>query len=161
MTARPRRRALLALGSNLGDRARYLRDAVAAIPDIVAVSDVYETDPVGGPDQQAFLNTVVELDTALSGRDLLEVCRDRERAAERVRIERWGPRTLDVDVLWIDGETVDEPDLEIPHPRMFERAFVLVPTADVAADVLPAGYDVAAEAEVNGVRNVGRLEDRL
>lgn len=160
MTARPRRRALLALGSNLGDRARYLRDAVAAIPDIVAVSDVYETDPVGGPDQQAFLNTVVELDTALSGRDLLEVCRDRERAAERVRIERWGPRTLDVDVLWIDGETVDEPDLEIPHPRMFERAFVLVPTADVAADVLPAGYDVAAEAEANGVRNVGRLEDR-
>jgi len=159
MTERPRRRALLALGSNLGDRVVYLRDAVAAIPDVVAVSDAYETDPVGGPEQEPFLNAVVALDTTLSGRELLEVCREREQAAERVRIERWGPRTLDVDVLWIDGETVDEPDLEIPHPRMFERAFVLVPTADVAIDVLPDGYDIAAEAEANGVRNVGRLAD--
>ena len=94
MTERPRRRALLALGSNLGDRVVYLRDAVAAIPDVVAVSDAYETDPVGGPEQEPFLNAVVALDTTLSGRELLEVCREREQAAERVRIERWGPRTL-------------------------------------------------------------------
>ena len=158
MTGRPRRRALLGLGSNLGDRVALLRDAVAAIPDVVSVSDVYETDPVGGPDQQAFLNLVVALDTSCSPRELLEVCREREEAAERVRVVRWGPRTLDVDVLWIDGETVDEPDLIVPHPRMFERAFVLVPLADVAADVLPAGYEVEEAADAEGVRRLGPLD---
>ena len=158
MTGRPRRRALLGLGSNLGDRVAFLREAVAAIPDVVAVSDAYETDPVGGPDQQAFLNLVVALDTERTARELLDVCREREEAAERVRIVRWGPRTLDVDVLWVDGETVDEPDLIVPHPRMFERAFVLVPVADVAADVLPPGYDVEAAASAEGVRRLGPLE---
>jgi 2-amino-4-hydroxy-6-hydroxymethyldihydropteridine diphosphokinase len=153
------RRALLGLGSNMGDRVDHLRRAVAAIPDFVAVSDAYETDPVGGVEQDPFLNVVVELDTALSPRALLEVCRTREEAAERVRVIRWGPRTLDVDVLWVDGETVDEPDLEVPHPRMFERAFVLVPLADLAPDLLPGGYDAAAAAVAEGVRNVGRLED--
>ena len=85
MTERPRRRALLALGSNLGDRAVFLREAVAAIPDVVDVSFAYETDPVGGPDQQPFLNLVVMLDTELGPYELLEVCRAREAAAERVR----------------------------------------------------------------------------
>ena len=127
------RRALLGLGSNMGDRVEYLRAAVAAIPDVVAVSDAYETDPVGGVEQDPFLNVVVELDTAHTPHELLEVCRERERDAERVRTIRWGPRTLDVDVLWVDGETVDDPpELLVPHPRMFERAFVLVPLADVA-----------------------------
>ena len=153
------RRALLGLGSNMGDRVDYLRGAVAEIPDLVALSDAYETDPVGGIEQDPFLNIVVELDTALSPRKLLEVCRERELAAERVRVIRWGPRTLDVDVLWVDGETVDEPDLEVPHPRMFERAFVLVPLADLAPDLLPDGYDADAAAVAEGVRNVGRLED--
>lgn len=157
---RPTRRALLGLGSNMGDRVEYLRGAVAAIPDLVAVSDAYETDPIGGIEQEPFLNIVVELDTSLSPRELLEVCRERELAADRVRIIRWGPRTLDVDVLWVDGETVDEPDLEVPHPRMFERAFVLVPLADLAPDLLPAGYDVDAAALAEGVRNMGRLEDQ-
>ena len=120
------RRALLGLGSNMGDRVEYLRAAVAAIPDVVAVSDAYETDPVGGVEQDPFLNVVVELDTARTPHELLEVCRERERDAERVRTIRWGPRTLDVDVLWVDGETVDDPpELLVPHPRMFERAFVL------------------------------------
>lgn len=154
------RRALLALGSNMGDRVEYLRAAVAEIPDLVAVSDAYETDPIGGVDQDPFLNIVVALDTSLTPHELLDVCRAREAAAERVRVIRWGPRTLDVDVLWVDGETVDDPpELLVPHPRMFERAFVLVPLADVAADILPEGYDVAAAAEAEGVRNVGRLED--
>lgn len=154
------RRALLALGSNMGDRVEYLRDAVAEIPDLVAVSDAYETDPVGGVEQEPFLNIVVALDTSLTPHELLGVCREREAAAERVRVIRWGPRTLDVDVLWVDGETVDDPpELLVPHPRMFERAFVLVPLADVASDILPDGYDVEAAAEAEGVRNVGRLED--
>ncbi len=155
------RRALLGLGSNMGDRVEYLRAAVAAIPDVVAVSDAYETDPVGGVEQDPFLNVVVELDTARTPHELLEVCRERERDAERVRTVRWGPRTLDVDVLWVDGETVDDPpELLVPHPRMFERAFVLVPLADLAPDVVPDGYDVVTAATAEGVRNVGRLEEQ-
>lgn len=158
MTGGSRRRALLALGSNLGDRAAFLRRAVAAIPDVVDVSFVYETDPVGGPEQQPFLNLVVALDTELSPYELLGVCRERESEAERVREVRWGPRTLDVDVLWVDGESVDDPpDLIVPHPRMFERAFVLVPLADVAPDVLPSGYDVDGAAAAEGVRLLGPL----
>ena len=122
----------------MGDRVEYLRAAVAAIPDVVAVSDAYETDPVGGVEQDPFLNVVVELDTARTPHELLEVCRERERDAERVRTVRWGPRTLDVDVLWVDGETVDDPpELLVPHPRMFERAFVLVPLADLASMSCP------------------------
>ena len=129
-------RALLALGSNLGDRWANLCDAVAGLPDVVAVSEVYETAPVGGPDQGPYLNCVVRLETDLDARGLLEVAQGRELAAGRVGGERWGPRTLDVDVLWVDGQTVDEPDLEVPHPRMFERAFVLVPLRDVAPDLV-------------------------
>ena len=99
-------RAFLGLGSNIGDRHRFLRDAIAATPDLVAVSDLFETDPIGGPDQDAYLNVVLQLDTDLDARALLELCRSLEAAAERTREIRWGPRTLDVDVLWVDGETV-------------------------------------------------------
>jgi 2-amino-4-hydroxy-6-hydroxymethyldihydropteridine diphosphokinase len=145
-------RALLALGSNLGDRRTYLREAVAELPDVIAVSQVYETAPVGGPDEQGpYLNIVVELDTDRSPRALLELCRDRERAAERVRLVRWGPRTLDVDVLWVDGVTVDEPDLTVPHPRMFERAFVIMPLRDVAPDLVPAGWVDPPESDVRAI----------
>lgn len=157
MTAR--RRAVLGLGSNLGDRARLLHDAVTALPDVVAVSGVYETQPVGGVDQDAFLNLVVALSTELTARQLLAVAREREQAAARVREVRWGPRTLDVDVLWVDGEEVADPDLVVPHPRMFERAFVLVPLADVATDIVPADVDLEEMAHTEGVVAVGRLED--
>lgn len=144
-------RAFLGLGSNLGDRRAYLRDAVARIPDVVAVSKVYETAPVGGPEQGPYLNIVVELDTARTARQLLEVCRECEAAAERVREVRWGPRTLDVDVLWVDGVTVDEPDLTVPHPRMFERAFVLMPLRDLAPDLIPDDWVEPDESEVRAV----------
>jgi 2-amino-4-hydroxy-6-hydroxymethyldihydropteridine diphosphokinase len=145
-------RALLALGSNLGDRRTYLREAVAELPDVIAVSQVYETAPVGGPDEQGpYLNIVVELDTDRSPRALLELCRERERAAERMRLVRWGPRTLDVDVLWVDGVTVDEPDLTVPHPRMFERAFVIMPLRDVAPDLVPAGWVDPPESDVRAI----------
>ena len=130
-------RAFLGLGSNLGDRARHLADAISAIPDVVAVSPTYETDPVGGPEQGPYLNVVVELDTELSPRQLLEVCRAREEAAARVRTERWGPRTLDVDVLLVGDLVVDDPDLQVPHPRLWERAFVLIPLADLAPELVP------------------------
>lgn len=146
-------RAFLGLGSNLGDRVGYLRGAVQAIPDRVAVSSLYETDPVGGPEQGAYLNLVVQLSTSRSPRDLLELCRTLEAEAERVRIERWGPRTLDVDVLWVDGSTVDEPDLIVPHPRMFDRAFVMVPLRELAPDIAE-GWEDPDEGEV---RLVGSL----
>jgi len=133
-------RAFLALGANLGDRRRQLAEAVAALPDVVAVSPLYETDPVGGPSgQPPYLNCVVELRTRLAARQLLEAARRAEVGAHRERQERWGPRTLDVDVLLVDDETVDDPDLTVPHPRMWERDFVLVPLADLAPDVVAAG----------------------
>ena len=148
------RRAFVALGSNLGDRIGYLRGAVAGFDEVTAVSDVYETKPVGGPEQGPYLNMVVRLDTTASARELFERCRARELDAGRVRVVRWGPRNLDADLLCIDGETVDEPDLIVPHPRMYERDFVLVPLADVGADLLPEGYDPGA---VSGVIRIGPL----
>ncbi len=155
--ARPgRRRAFLGLGSNLGDRRRILAGAVDVMPDLVAVSPVYETDPVGGPDQGPYLNCVVELDTALGPWDLLAVARQAEEAAGRVRVERWGPRTLDVDVLLVGDLTVDDEELTVPHPRMWARAFVLVPLADLAPDVV--GDRIGSIDRVAaGVRPAGTL----
>ena len=117
----------LGLGSNLGNRLEYLQEAVSAIPDLVAVSGLYETEPVGGPEQGVFLNIVVELSTDLSPRSLLNLAHELEVNADRSREIHWGPRTLDVDVLWIEGEAVNEPDLVVPHPRMRDRAFVMIP----------------------------------
>src|SRR5262245_41778522 len=133
------RRAYLGLGSNLGDRRAHLQaavDALAAEPrlTVVAVSAVYESAPVGGPPQDDYLNAGVAVDTTLDARGLLGVARRAEDRQRRVRGERWGPRTLDVDVLLVGDEQVDEPDLQVPHPRMTARAFVLVPLADVAPE---------------------------
>jgi 2-amino-4-hydroxy-6-hydroxymethyldihydropteridine diphosphokinase len=148
-------RAFLGLGSNLGDRQAYLREAVGSLAEVVAVSPIYETDPVGGPDGQGpYLNVVVEIDSDLSPRELLGVCHRLESAAGRVRQERWGPRTLDVDILWTDGAPIDEPDLQVPHPRMYERRFVMAPLADLAPDVVPANWSERAGGRV---RKVGPL----
>lgn len=138
-------RAFLSLGSNLGDRRKFLEEAVGSLGGSVrAVSPVYETDPVGGPEQDRFLNIVVELDTQLAPRELLAVCHRLESGAGRVRVEHWGPRTLDVDIIWMDGVTVNEPDLEVPHPRMTERRFVLEPLAALAPDLVsPEALDLA------------------
>lgn len=143
-------RAFLGLGSNLGDREALLTTALDRLVAVglVAVSPWYETDPVGGPEQGVFLNAVAELDTDLSPRQLLAVCARLEQAAERVRIERWGPRTLDVDVLWVDGTEVHEPDLEVPHPRMWQRRFVLAPLRDLAPDLVTEAEVAAAEGDV-------------
>lgn len=133
-------RAYLGLGSNLGDREGYLRQAVAGLPDLVAVSHVYESAPSGGPPEDAhrnYLNAVAALETDLSPRELLELAARLEQQAERVRTVRWGPRTLDVDVLMVDDLVVDEPDLQVPHPRMGERAFVLAPLADLDPSLVP------------------------
>jgi 2-amino-4-hydroxy-6-hydroxymethyldihydropteridine diphosphokinase len=148
-------RAFLGLGSNLGDRRAVLRRAVDALSDAVAVSPVYETEPVGGPPgQEPYLNLVVELDTACTPRELLELGRRLEAEAGRVRGERWGPRTLDVDVLLVGDQSIEEPDLVVPHPRMWERRFVVAPLADLAPELVPSG----SEGRVSGeVRKLGTL----
>ena len=130
------RGAYLALGSNLGDRTAHLQRAINGLDrhpeiDVVASSQVYETEPIG-PDQPDFLNAVIEVETTLSGADLLLACQEQEDLAGRVRVERWGPRTLDVDVLYLGDETINTADLIVPHPRIEERGFVLAPLRDVA-----------------------------
>lgn len=136
--------AYLALGSNLGDRLGTLQRAVDLLGEregieVLRSSRVYETEPVGPP-QPAYLNAVLEIATDLEPRGLLEACLEIEAALGRERSEPWGPRTLDVDVLTYDELEVREPDLEIPHPRMHERGFVLVPLGELTADpMLPGG----------------------
>ena len=130
------RRAFLALGSNLGDRWALLRGGLAQLPDVVAVSAVYETAPVGGPPGQGRSYLVAELSTAATPRELLGVAQRAEEVAGRTRKERWGPRTLDVDILLVGDLVVEATDLQVPHPRMWERGFVLVPLADLAPELL-------------------------
>lgn len=145
-------RAYLGIGSNLGDRLGHLQGAVdglGATPGIavVGVSAVYETDPVG-PEQPDYLNAVVMVETTLGPGALLTECQRLEAEARRVRDVRWGPRTLDVDVVFYGDETVDEPDLQVPHPRWRERDFVLAPLADL-------GHPAVTARDWNGVRPTG------
>jgi 2-amino-4-hydroxy-6-hydroxymethyldihydropteridine diphosphokinase len=141
-------RAFVALGSNLGERLANLQEAVERLGQtagirVLRTSRVYETDPVGPP-QPDYLNAVVMVETLLSARELLEACLSVERAMGRERGERWGPRTIDLDVLSYGQEDIDEPGLVIPHPRMHERAFVLAPLLELEADPpLPGGRRVA------------------
>jgi 2-amino-4-hydroxy-6-hydroxymethyldihydropteridine diphosphokinase len=108
-------------------------------------SRVYETDPVGGPPQPDYLNAVIEVETSLLPHELLAACMDVEQGMGRVREERWGPRIIDIDVLTYDDERVDQPDLVIPHPRMHERAFVLVPLLELDPDPLLPGHGRISE----------------
>ncbi|HSX53479.1 MAG TPA: 2-amino-4-hydroxy-6-hydroxymethyldihydropteridine diphosphokinase [Patescibacteria group bacterium] len=132
------RRALIALGGNLGnvqEAFAYALQQLETIGKIVAKSHIYRTAPVGGPPNQPdYLNAVVALDTDLSAQKLLEFLLKIESDYGRVRHEKWGPRTLDLDLLDYDGQIIDQPNLSVPHPRMWERAFVLVPLNDVAPD---------------------------
>jgi 2-amino-4-hydroxy-6-hydroxymethyldihydropteridine diphosphokinase len=126
----------VSLGSNLGDRAGYLRaarEALSALPAtaLVAASRVYETAPQERGDQDAFLNQVVCLETCLQPLDLLYECQRIEREHGRVRALRFGPRTLDIDILLFQGIESDDPELTLPHPRMMQRAFVLAPLAEI------------------------------
>ena len=135
-------RAYLGVGSNLGDRLAHLQAAVDGLGTadgvtVVAVSRVYATDPVGGPEQGEYLNAVVGVETDLTARELLGIAQRLETEAQRVRGERWGPRTLDVDVLLVGDEEVHDPDLEVPHPRMWERGFVTVPLGDLDPALAP------------------------
>ncbi|HUY63423.1 MAG TPA: 2-amino-4-hydroxy-6-hydroxymethyldihydropteridine diphosphokinase [Acidimicrobiales bacterium] len=142
-------RAFLGLGSNVGDRLGHLRRAVDGLDELVALSPVYETAPVGGPPgQPPYLNAVAELDTARSPRELLEMAGRLEAEAGRVRTVPDGPRTLDVDVLLVGDVVVDEPDLVVPHPRLWQRRFVVVPLADLAPELVAPGVLEAAGGDV-------------
>jgi 2-amino-4-hydroxy-6-hydroxymethyldihydropteridine diphosphokinase len=154
-------RVVLGLGSNLGSRIDYLQSAVDALFDapgitFVAVSPVYETDPVGGPEQGPYLNAIVIGETMLDPRTLLDRAQGIENAFGRTREERWGPRTLDVDLITVGDLRCDDDELTLPHPRAHERAFVLAPwaAADPAAE-LPGHGPVAgllAGLDQSGVR---------
>ena len=130
-------RAYIGLGGNLGDPAAAMAAALQALDAesgirVVAVSSLYRTPPWGVTDQPDFLNAVAALDTRLSPAALLQACLDAERALKRVRDVRWGPRTIDLDILLYDDERIDEQGLQVPHPRMAARAFVMVPLAEIA-----------------------------
>jgi 2-amino-4-hydroxy-6-hydroxymethyldihydropteridine diphosphokinase len=135
-------RAFVALGSNLGDRWANLAVGLAQLPGVVAVSRVYETTPVGGPPGQGpFLNMVAGLQTSAAPLELLAAAQRAEALAGRARTVRWGPRTLDVDILLVGDLVVDVPGLQVPHPRMWERGFVLVPLADLAPEMVAGRLD--------------------
>jgi quinolinate synthase len=147
-TERKRARVFLGLGSNVGDREEMLRQArekLGSLPEtaLTRVSGLYVTSPVGGPEQDDYLNQVAEIRTGLSPRELLEAVGRIEGLLGRERKVRWGPRTIDLDILWYDGASVAEVDLEVPHPRIEGRRFVLEPLAELAPDLmLPSGRTV-------------------
>jgi dihydroneopterin aldolase/2-amino-4-hydroxy-6-hydroxymethyldihydropteridine diphosphokinase len=136
-----RHRAIVALGSNLGDRAAYLRFGLEKLSNVIAQSQVFETDPVGGPDNQGpYLNMVAVVDTDLDPFAMLRRLLQIEAEAHRVRIERWGPRTLDMDLLFYDDYTITSEELTLPHPRYGERRFVLEPLSEVAPEHCPSQW---------------------
>ena len=139
----------LGLGANLGRRRENLRCAVRELAragvEIVQASSLYETEPWGVTDQPPFLNAVLKAQVACTPRRLLEFCKEAEEVCGRVLGHRWGPRAVDVDILFFGALTVDEPDLQIPHPRLGERRFVLEPLKEVmAGDRLPDGRSLPA-----------------
>ncbi len=145
-----RARAVLSVGANLGDRLGTLQECVQAIgglreTDVLAISPVYETAPVGGPPQPDYLNAVLLIQTGLPPRDLLDAIHAIEAGFGRVRAERFGPRTLDIDIISYQGQVSDDPELTLPHPRAHERLFVLLPWSDLDPGAeLPGRGPVAA-----------------
>lgn len=130
-------KAYISLGSNIGNRVEYLHEAVRMLARqkeivLVSISSIYETDPVGYVEQDPFLNIVLEVCTSLSPFDLLNVCQLIENELGRKRIMRWGPRTIDLDILLYNHENIQSERLNIPHPRIEERAFVIIPLLEIA-----------------------------
>ena len=139
-------RAWIALGSNLGDREGFLRAGVVGLGTVTAMSQVFETDPVGGPDDQgAYLNMVAEIETTLDPYALLRRCQRIEAESMRQRVVHWGPRTLDVDIVMYDDIIIQSDELTVPHPRFAERRFVLAPLAEIAPDRCPDDWDALLE----------------
>ncbi|MEO3385744.1 2-amino-4-hydroxy-6-hydroxymethyldihydropteridine diphosphokinase [Mesorhizobium sp. CAU 1741] len=155
-------RAYLGLGGNIGDPARAMAASLRALDAanqvrVAESSSLYRTPPWGVSDQPDFLNAVAAIDTDLSARELLELCLETERALKRVRAERWGPRVIDMDILLFGTETIDEEGLQVPHPRMRERAFVLAPLAEIAPGLDLNGSAVEACLSRVGGEGIVRL----
>ena len=144
-------RAYVGVGANLGDREATIAAALDALPGVVAVSKLRETEPVGVVDQPSFLNGAAALETELAPRELLDALLAIERELGRERRERWGPRTIDLDLLLYDAETIDEPGLTVPHPRLHERRFALEPLLDLDPEIVVPGrgrvVDLLAELD--------------
>ncbi|MFP7171947.1 2-amino-4-hydroxy-6-hydroxymethyldihydropteridine diphosphokinase [Terribacillus sp. FSL K6-0262] len=162
------KKSWIALGSNISPKETYLEQAAQRLKNHPAirlkqVSTVYETDPVGYEDQDRFLNLVVEVETDLEPLELLHVCQEIEQDLGRERTIRWGPRTVDLDILLYSTENMNVEELTLPHPRMHERAFVLVPLAEIAPDLVAKGRQVRdwlammPEQDTQGVRVWGSL----
>jgi len=153
----------IALGTNLGERLANLRKAIESMPPkitVLAESHVYETPPWGFEDQPAFLNLVVKAETELEPEPLLKYLKQLEVELGREQNFRWGPRLIDLDILFYDDLVLDSPPLAIPHPRLHERAFVLVPLADVAPDLIHPVFqrsvsDLLAEVDTQGITRSG------
>ncbi|WNB94051.1 2-amino-4-hydroxy-6-hydroxymethyldihydropteridine diphosphokinase [Bacillus sp. NEB1478] len=140
--------AYLSVGSNMGEREDLLKKAIRSLADcpdiaIEKISSIYETDPVGVTDQPLFLNLAIKLKTNLSPRALLSKLHEVEENLERKRIRKWGPRTIDLDILLYNGVSIQTEVLEIPHPRMLERAFVLIPLSEIAPDDIYPGESIS------------------
>jgi len=143
-------KAYLSLGSNLGDRNSYLTEALTLLSanlEITNQSPVYETEPWGVEDQPPFLNLAIEVQTDLEPEELLELCLQIELSLERVREQKWGPRTVDLDILLYGQETIATENLQIPHPYLTQRDFVMIPLADIAPKLLVKGKTTLEWAE--------------
>jgi len=143
-------RAYVGLGANLGNREEALEQAVSLLEaeervDVLAVSALRETDPVGVLDQPRFLNGAAVVETTLSAREFLDTLLAIERSLGRVRVERWGPRIVDLDLLVYSDEIVDEPGLRVPHPRLHERRFALEPLVELDPELVIPGRGRASE----------------
>lgn len=150
--------AYLSLGSNLGDREEYIVNAVQLLKenpaiDVASISSLYETDPVGYTDQPPFLNIAVKIHTSLSAFELLGITQQIEDQLERIRKIRWGPRTIDLDILLYNSERIQTEQLHIPHPRMQERAFVLVPLLEIDPDLSFPVTGVLLDDVLNHIQN--------
>ncbi|WP_146550937.1 2-amino-4-hydroxy-6-hydroxymethyldihydropteridine diphosphokinase [Rummeliibacillus suwonensis] len=152
--------AYISLGSNMGDKEETLRHAVQLLQQhpaimVVKLSSIYETDPVGYTDQDVFLNMVILVHTPLAAQELLEECQKVEQALKRVRVIRWGPRTIDLDILLYNHDNIETETLIVPHTRMHERAFVLVPLVEIAPELKHPTIGVAFQALLEQVGKEG------
>lgn len=167
MSGQAEERGFLSLGGNLGDPIKSMAAALHMLDEsgstrVVAVSSLHRTPPWGKVDQPDFLNVTAEVATTLAPLELLELCLELERRLKRVRIERWGPRLIDIDVLLLGNANVSDVGLEIPHPRMLDRAFVMVPLAEIAPELILAGKSAAewaSDLDSDGIEKLDSGQD--
>lgn len=162
MSGLNKERVFLSLGGNLGDPAQAMGAALRLIDagsetEVIAVSSLYRTPPWGKLDQPDFLNIAAEVATNLEPRAFLDLCLDAEHRLKRERRERWGPRLIDIDILMFGDRRISEPGLDVPHPRMTERAFVLVPLAEIAGDLVAGGQPLADHLKAVDISGIERV----